>query len=390
MLLSNEPAVGPLDPAVLPVGVASRFVETATGLTMHILEAGADAQRPLVLLLHGFPELAFSWRKVMPMLADAGFHVVAPDQRGYGRTTGWDGDYDGDLRSFEILPLVRDVLALVEALGRTQVECLVAHDFGAVVAPWCALTRPDVFRSLVIMSVPFAGPPALGAAQAKRFDMPGELARLDPPRKHYQWYNSTRAADRDMRECRQGLHALLRAYYHMKSADWPANKPFALASWDAREFAKLPRYYVMDRDADIAETVAPSMPLQAQIAGCAWLTEAELAVYTQEFTRTGFQGALNWYRCRTETGHTAELEIFAGKTLDMPSLYIAGVADWGTRQTPGAFEAMQTKAFTRLAGCRLIEGAGHWVQQEQPQAVGSAIIDFIASNQRTGPALAGT
>ena len=157
MSLSNDP-IEPLDTDVLPSGVTSRFVETKTNLRMHVLEAG-DPKKPLVLLLHGFPELAYSWRKVMPLLADAGYHVVAPDQRGYGRTTGWDDTYDGDLRSFEILRLVRDVLALVEALGRSHVECLVGHDFGAVIAPWCALTRPDVFRALVVMSVPFPGPP---------------------------------------------------------------------------------------------------------------------------------------------------------------------------------------------------------------------------------------
>src|SRR6201997_4101368 len=102
----------------LPAGIRSRFVENINGLRMHVLEAGFETKgRPCVLLLHGFPELAYSWRKVMPALAAAGFHVVAPDQRGYGRTTGWDGDYDGDLASFRLLNLVRDKLTLVAALG---------------------------------------------------------------------------------------------------------------------------------------------------------------------------------------------------------------------------------------------------------------------------------
>src|SRR5271168_5186472 len=144
----------------LPSGIRSRFVHGVNGLTMHILEAGFEStDRPLVLLLHGFPELAYSWRKVMLPLAAAGFHVVAPDQRGYGRTTGWDSDYDGDLASFRILNAVRDALGLVSALGYHDVALVAGHDFGASVAAWCALVRPDVFRSVALMSAPFAGPP---------------------------------------------------------------------------------------------------------------------------------------------------------------------------------------------------------------------------------------
>lgn len=349
---------------------------------MHLLEAGAGKERPFVLLLHGFPELAFSWRKIMPLLAESGYHVVAPDQRGYGRTTGWDRRYDGDLRSFEVLRLVRDVVALVEALDRTHVDCLVAHDFGAIIPPWCALTRPDIFHSLVLMSVPFAGPSAVGASQRAGFDMQAELAKLRPPRKHYQWHYSTREAERDFLDAPQGLHDVLRAYYHMKSADWPGNAPFPLAGWDASEFAKLPTYYVMDADADMAATVAPHMPSPAQAARCDWLTDADLAVYVSEFARTGFQGGLNWYRCRTEPGHMAELEVLAGRTIDVPSLYIAGAADWGTFQTPGAFERMQRHALTRLHGCHLIPGAGHWVQQERPMATTAALLEFLQTQTR--------
>src|SRR5436305_7841101 len=152
----------PLDEAVLPDGVRARFVDGVNGLRLHILEAGFETRgRPLVLLLHGFPELAYSWRKVMRPLAAAGFRVVAPDQRGYGRTTGWDAEYDGDLGSFRILNAVRDALGLVSALGHRDVALVAGHDFGASVAAWCALVRPDVFRSVALMSAPFAGPPAL-------------------------------------------------------------------------------------------------------------------------------------------------------------------------------------------------------------------------------------
>ena len=108
-----------------PDGIRSRLVAGVNGLTMHILEAGFEDQgRPCVLLLHGFPELAHSWREVMLPIAAAGYHVVAPDQRGYGRTTGWDGDYDGDLASFRMLNLVRDALGLVAALGHRTVAAV--------------------------------------------------------------------------------------------------------------------------------------------------------------------------------------------------------------------------------------------------------------------------
>jgi pimeloyl-ACP methyl ester carboxylesterase len=188
---------------VYPAGMRSRFVDGINGLTMHVLEAGfEDQDRPCVLLLHGFPELAYSWRKVMLPIAAAGYHVVAPDQRGYGRTTGWDADYDGDVDSFRMLNLVRDALWLVSARGRQSVATVVGHDFGSPVAAYCSLIRPDVFRSVVLMSAPFAGPPALPFDTAKGQAAPpdtssatsihDDLAALVPPRKHYHWYYSTR------------------------------------------------------------------------------------------------------------------------------------------------------------------------------------------------------
>lgn len=107
----------------LPATIRSRYVDGINGLRMHVLEAGFETTgRPCVLLLHGFPELAFSWRKVMPKLAAAGYHVIAPDQRGYGRTTGWNADYDGDLASFRLPNLVRDALGLVAAFKERGLE----------------------------------------------------------------------------------------------------------------------------------------------------------------------------------------------------------------------------------------------------------------------------
>jgi pimeloyl-ACP methyl ester carboxylesterase len=375
------PDLPPLDHPTLPAGIRARFVENVNGLRMHVLEAGFETGgRPLVLLLHGFPELAYSWRKVMRPLAAAGFHVVAPDQRGYGRTTGWDPDYDGDLASFRLFNIARDALGLVHALGH-RAAAVVGHDFGSPIAAWCALLRPDVFRSVVLMSAPFPGPPALrdGAAPPASPSIHDALARLARPRKHYQWYYSTRDADADMRGCRQGIADFLRAYYHVKSADWPGNRPFRLAGWTADELAKLPTYYVMDRAADMAETVAPEMPSPEAVAACRWLPEAELGVYAGEFARTGFQGGLNWYRCRTDPRFEAELQLFHGRTIDVPSLFIAGASDWGVEQVPGSLEAMQTRGCTRMAGVHLVDGAGHWVQQEQPDRVSALLAEFLRS-----------
>ena len=376
--------------AALPAGIRSRFVNDINGLTMHILEAGFEVKdRPCVLLLHGFPELAYSWRKVMLPIAAAGFHVIAPDQRGYGRTTGWDADYDGDLGSFRLLNLVRDALGLGWALGYRTVTAVVGHDFGSPVAAYCSLIRPDVFRSVVMMSAPFPGPPPLpsntandvsqraAAASASIAEINAELAALRPPRKHYHWYYSTREAGGNMRNCPQGVRAFLRAYYHYKSADWKQNKPFPLKSWTAEELAKLPTYYVMELDKGMAETVAPQMPSESEIAACKWLPDAELSVYSAEYARTGFQGGLQWYRCRTSGKYTAELQTFSGRTIDVPSCFIAGKSDWGTYQKPGELESMQTSACTQMLGCHLVDGAGHWVQQEQPEKVSELLIQFL-------------
>src|SRR3954463_13613369 len=146
----------------LPSAIRSRYVDDINGLRMHVLEAGFETRgRPCLLLLHGFPELAFSWRKVMLALAEAGYHVIAPDQRGYGRTTGWDANYDGDLASFRLTNLVRDALGLVSAFGYKSVDAVIGHDFGSSGAAWGALLRPDVSHSDALMSALSAGPPSL-------------------------------------------------------------------------------------------------------------------------------------------------------------------------------------------------------------------------------------
>ena len=381
---------GPFPAEMLPPGIRSGFIRDVNGLRAHVLEGGHEEPgRPCLLLLHGFPELAFSWRAIMPTLVAAGYHVVAFDQRGYGRTTGWDGRFEGDVASFRFTNLVTDALALLAALGVPRVAAVIGHDFGSFVAGWCALARPDVFMSLVLMSAPFGGAPAIAGGEGSgppagnqvrlRTDQVLEgLAKLRRPREHYQWYYSGPAADGDMRHAPQGLAAFLRAYFHMKSADWRENAPHPLGGWTVEELARLPTYYVMDAGRSMAETVAPHMPSQSEIEACDWLTERDLSVYVDEFGRTGFQGALQWYRCGTDPRLNADLRLFAGRTVDVPSCYIAGESDWGIYQKPGIYEAMDGAVCTRMSGRRnLVKGAGHWVQQERPAETARLIIKFL-------------
>jgi pimeloyl-ACP methyl ester carboxylesterase len=383
----NAESLPPYGNGTLPAGIRSRIVADINGLAMHVLESGFEsAGRPCLLLLHGFPELAYSWRKVMLPLAAAGFHVIAPDQRGYGRTTGWDPSYDGDLAPFRVFNLVRDALALTFAFGYRSVAAVIGHDFGSPVAAHCALIRPDIFRSVALMSAPYAGPPPLPfdtvgsapqPAAPSRLQVVEDLGKLDRPRKHYQHYYQERGANENMWKAPQGVHAFLRGYYHVKSADWKENKPSRLAAFSPSELARMPTYYIMDRDKGMAETAAAEMPSAAEIAACGWLTDEELAVYAGEYDRIGFQGGLNWYRC-SYGRYMDELQVFAGRTIDVPACFIAGKSDWGTYQNPGAFERMQTAAVcSQWRGAHLVDGAGHWVQQEQPAEVVRLLLRFL-------------
>ena len=139
----------------------------------------------------------------------------------------------------------------------------------------------------------------------------------------------------------------------------------------------MPTYYIMDLDKDMAQTVAAEMPSAEAIAACRWLPDDELRVYSGEYERTGFQGGLQWYRCRTEGVGRAELQVFSGRTVDVPSMFIAGQSDWGIYQTYGAFERMQSSVCTQMRGVHLLKSAGHWVQQEAPEEVTELLLTFL-------------
>jgi pimeloyl-ACP methyl ester carboxylesterase len=376
-----------MDAIPLPAGIRSRVLSDINDAEIHILETGYEVtnNKGLVLLIHGFPELAYSWRKVMLPLATAGYHVIAPDIRGYGRSANTDIQYSDDLRPFSTLNKIQDMLALVASLGYRTVQAVIGHDQGATLAGWCALARPDIFKSVALMSSPFRGaPPALPfntanvpTAPIKPNQISEELKMLRPPRKYYQHYFSTEVANKNMWEAKQGLKKFLRAYYHMKSADWPANIPFKLKGMFASEWEKLPRYYVMDINLGMAETVLSATPSQQEIDACQWLPDDELEFYVGEYSRNGFQGGLQGYR---NNPYDKDLAIFSGRKIEVPCIFISGKKDWGMYQTPGGLENLESKLTTQYQGTYLIEDAGHWVQQEQPYKTVNIFVEFLTKN----------
>ena len=354
---------------------------------MHVLEAGFEtAGRPAVLMLHGFPELAYSWRKVMLPVAAAGFHVIVPDVRGYGRTSGTDVKLRRRPRAVPFAEPGARHAGLVSAFGYRSVAAVIGHDQGSPLAGVVFRRAPrrlplggDDERALRRSAGTAVQDGGCASRRTAQYADPiyDELAALRPPRKHYQRYYATREANDNMWHATQGIHAFLRAYYHMKSADWKQNKPAPLAARTASEWAKLPRYYVMDLDKGMAETVAPEMPSAAEIAACKWLPDDELKVYSGEYGRTGFQGGLQGYRTGSSGRFTSEQQLFAGRTIDVPSMFIGGKSDWGVYQNPGALERLQKELCTRMTGTHLVDGAGHWVQQEQPESVSRLLVQFL-------------
>ncbi|KIK96207.1 hypothetical protein PAXRUDRAFT_32530 [Paxillus rubicundulus Ve08.2h10] len=348
---------------------------------------------PLILLLHGFPELGYSWRKVLAHLSGAhgGYHVVAPDLRGYGRTQQGNAP-------FHVLNIVEDICALVKALGHDSVAMLVGHDFGSPVAGHCVLAHPALFKSVVFMSAPFTGvekPQGTSSAKDGPSSTPvhtvaTSLAALSPPRKHYTAHFSTQHANEDiLGESQEDVYNFLGGYYHMKSGAWDGNAtahPLPTASIPSptiqeivRDLASLPEYYVMPLHEDMRQLISRHA---SQNPGFTWPQEDAEAgrVYASEFARTGFQGGLNYYRCALSPPppeRVDELIVLSGRRVTIPAAFISGARDWGVYQTPGAVGKMR-----RLCGMEdedfvLIEGAGHWVQQEAPGQVITELLRFL-------------
>ncbi|KAF7935533.1 hypothetical protein BELL_0562g00080 [Botrytis elliptica] len=381
----------PLPPLPLPPGITSLYLSTPT-LTQHLLTSGSPSH-PLLLLLHGFPELSFSYRYLLPTLSSLGYHVVAPDQRGAGRTTGHDSRPFStvDLHTTTISRLVTDMVFLVHALGHQNVACVLGHDLGAVVAAWCGVMRPDLFKSVILLSHPFKGPPLLPTSNSTSTSTPTpdihtSLSQLPTPLKHYKIYYSTAQAASDLSTPLSTLPSFLHGYFYLKSGHWTGNTPHPLKCFTAEELQHLPPYYSMPLHStmrDIIQTTMQSIPASSLSQMETWLSPSDLSVYTSEYTRTGFQGMLNWYRILTSPYYTQELALFAGKTLDIPMLFVSGEKDWGMYQEPGVLEQMGERC-TRFKGTRVVRGAGHWVMQENPKEVSEIVERFLGEVKREG------
>jgi pimeloyl-ACP methyl ester carboxylesterase len=314
-----------------------RFVDT-NGIRMHLSEAG---EGPLVVLLHGFPEGWYSWRHQLGALAASGFHAVAPDQRGYGRT-----DRPDPIESYDILTLTADIVGLVQELGRDE-AVVVGHDWGAPVAWHCALLRPDVFRAVGLLSVPYLprvwGAPRPTTAMRAIGGEGGEFYQL--------YFQEPGRAEADLEaDVRRTMTTLLYAL----SGDPPSEKRWR---------------FVVGKGQRLLDTGGFPDRLPE------WLTEADINHFVGEFTRTGFRGALNWYRNMDRMWETTRF--LCGAKLRQPALFAAGERDAVIEMYRPAYEALPVNV-PDLRSNTLLPGAGHWVQQERPAEVNRLLLEFLS------------
>ena len=320
--------------------ITHRFIDT-NGIRMHIAEAG---EGPLVLLCHGFPESWYSWRHQLVALAQAGFHAVAPDQRGYGQTDRPEG-----IEQYTLLHLVGDIVGLLDALGAST-AVIAGHDWGAPVAWHAALLRPDRFRAVIGLSVPYRPRGSVRPTTA----MPQTSDAM-----FYQLYFQTPGVAEA--ELERDPHMTMRRLLFWGSGDAPRRAAPAVGAGDV---GMVPRDGGFLRGRDAPATLPT------------WLTEADIDFYASEFTRTGFRGGLNWYRNIDRNWEL--LAAWAGARVTVPALYIAGDHDLVL-----AFRGMD-KLLTALAQfipslqqTLILPGCGHWTQQERPSEVNAAMLGFL-------------
>lgn len=312
-----------------------RSVET-NGIRMHIAEQG---EGPLVILCHGFPESWYSWRHQLPALADAGYHAVAPDQRGYGRT-----DRPEPIEAYHILALTGDMVGLVHALGEQQATIL-GHDWGAPVAWHCGLLRPDMFRAVGLLSVPYL-------PRTWEDIRPTDTMRAMVGEKEFYmlYFQEPGKAEAELEaDVRKTMRMLL----YSASGDAPPKERWRTI------FAK------SDKLLDTC-TLPVALP--------AWLTEQDIDFFAGEFERSGFRTPLNWYR---NIDRNWELTPFlAGARLHPPTLFIAGEEDGVITLYRRAFDNLE-EAVPNLKKKALVPDAGHWIQQERPEEVNELILEFL-------------
>ena len=304
------------------------------GIRMRVAELGAG---PLVLFCHGWPESWYSWRHQMAAAAAAGFRAVAPDMRGYGGT-----DAPDDAAQYTLLHLVGDMVGLVQALGERE-AVIVGHDWGAPVAWHAALLRPDVFRAVAGMSVPYTPPGPV--------DLFTSLEKAGIRDFYIQYFQAPGVAEAELE---RDVRDALRRIFHSASGEAPEGAGFSML---------LPGHGLLHRAPD-PEVLPP------------WLTEADLDHYTAEFERAGFRGGLNWYRnMRRNWELTAP---WRGCPIRQPSLFIAGERDGVLRPPPAKAQlAAFPTTLPGLRGLHLLPGAGHWIQRERAAEVSDLLVAFL-------------
>ena len=315
--------------------ITHRFVET-NGIRMHIAEKGKG---PLVILCHGFPELWYTWRHQLVALAEAGFHGVAPDQRGYGQT-----DQPEPIEAYHILNLVGDIVWLVKALGEEK-AFLIGHDWGANVAWHCVLLRPDLFPAVVALSVPFL--PRVGG----KIPPTEIMKKMSGEQVFYQVYFQ------EPGRAEAGMETDVRGTMRMTLSSLSGNPP-PEKRWR----------FMLDKSEKALDAYSLPEALPA------WLTEKDVDYFTREFKRTGFRGGLNWYR---NIDRNWELTSFLeGARIYPPALFVAGEVDPVIKMYRKAYDTLE-KNVLQLKGKILIPGAGHWVNQERPAEVNKLILEFL-------------
>jgi pimeloyl-ACP methyl ester carboxylesterase len=309
---------------------------SANGIRVHVAEQG---EGPLVLLVHGFPESWYSWRHQLPALAAAGFRAAAIDVRGYGRSSKPTA-----IEAYRMLQHVGDNLGVVEALGETQ-AVIVGHDWGAPIASNSALLRPDVFRALAFLSVPYS--PAGASRPTDAFRAMGGEEEF--------YINYFQQPGRAEAEIEQDVRAWLTGFYVAASGD-------AIRPPDGGVIATVKRGGQL-RDRFVLPEKLP-----------AWLSEEDVDVYTGEFERSGFTGGLNRYR--NVDRDWEDLQVFAHRPITVPSLFIGGDRDgptlWG-----GAAIARFAETMPECRGSHVLEGCGHWTQQERADDVNRLLVEFL-------------
>jgi pimeloyl-ACP methyl ester carboxylesterase len=313
----------------------SRTVPVEGG-RIHLVEQGDG---PVVLLVHGFPESWYSWRHQLPVLADAGYRAVAIDVRGYGRSSK-----PVAIDEYRLVRLVADNVGVLDALGEST-AVIVGHDWGSPIAWTSALLRPDRFRALATLSVPYASPSPTRPTDAFR--------RLGGDEEFYISY--FQEPGRAEAEIEEDVRGWLRGFYITASGDAPPSTDGTMAT--VRPGGKL-----KDRFAQPEELPG-------------WLTEDDLDVYVGEFERTGFTGPLNRYRCVDLDWR--DLAAFTRRPITVPSLFVGGELDGPTIWGAGAI-ARFGETLPDLRGSHILPGSGHWVQQERPQEVNNLLLEFLA------------